>query len=313
MPAFEPPDHAPPPCYQTLLGEYLEYLKDYRNLAPGSIDGHQRNLVKFLRSLGPEATPEGLLGLSPKTVQEFFLEATKHHGPSARRSMAAALRTFFRFSRMRGYLSQELTQAVPPIRTYRLDRVPRGICEESLEQLLASIDRTTAVGRRDFAILQLLATYGVRGGQVRALCLRDIDWAQDQLRFPPLKGGLEVVEPLTPQVGNSLLDYLRHGRPPARWPQVFLTVRAPIRPLSKTSCLSDRVAVHLKAAGLTAPATGTHLFRHAFATRMLGHRQSLKTIADMLGHRAMQSSSIYTKVDFQTLRSVGLPWPEVTS
>ena len=161
--------------------------------------------------------------------------------------------------------------------------------------------------------MQLLATDGVRGGQVRAWRLEDLDWARDQIRVPPLKRGKEVVEPLTPAVGNSLLDYLRHGRPAAHWREVFLTARAPYRPLASTGALSDRVAKHLAALGVTAPSTGTHTFRHAFATRMLRHGQSLKTIADMLGHRSMQSSAVYTKVDFKALRAVGLPWPEVTS
>lgn len=308
--AWDPPDTAPPPGYQALLEEYLGYLRDFRNLAPSTIKGRRRELIQFLTFLGPQATPEGLSRLYAKSVLDFFQQSTKNLGLSARRSLRATLRIFFRFCGMKGYLKPELAEVIPTIRTYKLDRVPRGISPEGLERLLTSIDRTTAIGRRDFAILQLLATYGVRDGQVRALRLADLDWAHDQLRFPALKRGKEVVEPLTPAVGNSLLDYLRHGRPSTQWPHVFLTARAPIRPLAT---LFDRVAKHLAAAGVQAPTTGTHTFRHAFATRRLRHGQSLKAIAESLGHRSMQSTAIYTKVDFNTLYSVALPWPEERS
>ena len=122
-----------------------------------------------------------------------------------------------------------------------------------------------------------------------------------------------MVGPLTPAVGNRWLDYLRHGRPAGPWREVFLTARAPYRPLAATATLPDRVAIRMAQAGVTAPSNGTHTFRHAFGTRLLQHGQSLKTIADLLGHRSLNSTAIYTKVDSDTLHSVGRPWPEVTS
>ena len=164
-----------------------------------------------------------------------------------------------------------------------------------------------------FAIIQLLHTYGVRGGQVRVLRLQDIQWRQNRIRFSPQKGGKEVVEPLTDEVGEALLEYLRHGRPRSEHTEVFLTSCAPFQPLRSSCNVTTIVASRMRQAGVSGCPMGSHVFRHAFATRMLRHGQSLKTIADLLGHRNINTTFIYTKVDMETLRQLPLEWPEVSS
>jgi integrase len=227
--------------------------------------------------------------------------------------MQSALRTFVRLCFCRGYLAQPLDGAVPTLRTYKLASAPRGLTDGQAQQVLEHIDRQTASGRRDYAILQLLYTYGVRGGQVRALCLEDVHWAENQIFFRASKHGKHSRLPLTPDVGESLLDYLQHARPAAGYSQVFLTCRAPYHPLPKSNTLSQIVRDRMQAAGVHLPSRGAHVFRHSFAARMLRQGHDLKAIADVLGHRHLGTTFIYAKVDFATLEQVALEWPEEVS
>ncbi|MHA2407612.1 MAG: site-specific integrase [Candidatus Ranarchaeia archaeon] len=296
--------------HMDLLDDYIKWMKDYHNLAPGSLILRRKYLVQFLNYLGADSTPERLSLLSSEKIQNFSLNYSRDHGQAARRSMQATLRTFFQFCLIQGYVLGDLSQAVPTLRTYKLDKLPRGIEDGQAQQLLSSINRNTDVGKRDYAIIQLLYTYGIRGGQIRSLCLDDLNWTQNTIRFSALKHGKEVLQPLTDNVGESLLDYLKQSRPQLPYPEVFLTACAPFRPLPYSSTLSRIVARNMRAAGITSPTYGAHTFRHSFATRLLEKGHSLKSIADMIGHRSIQSTFIYTKVDFQTLNQVALDWPE---
>lgn len=172
------------------------------------------------------------------------------------------------------------------------------------------INRNSHVGRRDYAIVLLLYTYGVRGGQVRALRLEDINWEQNQILFKALKNGKDSRLPLTLEVGESLLDYLQKSRPSYSYTHVFLTSRAPYHPLPHPISLSAIVGRYIRAAGIEIPNKGAHAFRHCFATRMLDKGHSLKEIADVLGHRHLGTTFIYTKVEFHALRQVALEWPQ---
>jgi len=302
-----PSDATIPPVLQ----QYLDYLRGERNLAHSTIKAHRACIGPFLEELGEPLT-ERIAELSPQQVLEFFTRHTCNRASSLPRRLQGILRSFLRFCRQQGYLERDLTWAIPPIHSYQLAGVPRAISEDEARKTLAGIDRTTPLGRRDFAIIMLLHTYGVRGGQVRALRLQDIEWRDNRIRFPAAKGGKEIVVPLTDEVGDSLLDYLRHARAPAPYPEVFLIAQAPCRPLRSPSAVSVLVAKHLRQAQVSSvPRAGSHVFRHGFATRMLQHGQSLKTIADLLGHRHLNSTFIYTKVDLNTLHQLPLEWPEV--
>jgi len=296
--------------FPTVLQHYLDYLRSERNLAQSTIKAHRTCLIPFLDELG-EPLLERIAHLSPRQVLDFFTRHAHNRSPSFPRQLQGSLRSFLRFCRQEGYLERDLTGAIPPIHSYKLSGVPRGISDADARKTLAGIDRATPLGLRDFAIILLLHTYGVRGSQVRALRLQDIGWRDNRIRFPATKGGKEVVVPLTVEVGNSLLDYLRHGRPAAPYPEVFLIAQAPCRPLRSPSAVSVLVAQHLRQAQVSPPRTGSHVFRHGFATRMLQQGQSLKTIADLLGHRHLNSTFIYTKVDLKTLHQLPLDWPEV--
>lgn len=299
--------------FQPLLDSYLEWMRDYQHAAPGTLDIRAHSLSQFLQWLGPQATAEGMSELTPETVERFFLSYAQKMGRSARRSMQSALRTFFRFCLYRGLVQRPLDCAVPTLRTYKLATLPSGLTNEQARKVLNGINRGNNAGRRDYAICQMLYTYGVRGGQVRVLRLQDIDWATDRISFKALKHGKDSLLPLASKVGQSLLDYLQNARPPSIYQEVFLTTRAPYHPLPNSSTLSSIVSRHIHAAGINCHSKGAHVFRHSFATRMLQKGHSLKEIADVLGHRHLGTTFIYTKVDFNALKQVGLAWPrEVT-
>lgn len=296
--------------YQPLMDAYLKWMRDYQHASEGTVGVRCHSITQFLEWLGPDAIPEGLLRLSSDRIEDFFISYAQSMGRSARRSMQSALRTFLRFCLHNGYIEQSLEYAVPTLRTYKLATVPRGLSDTQAQQVLRCINRNTHVGRRDYAILLLLYTYGLRGGQVRVLRLEDINWEQNQILFKALKHGKDSRLPLTPEVGESLLGYLQKSRPPYAYPHVFLTSRAPYHPFSHSSSLSAIVGRYIQAAGIETPNRGTHAFRHCFATRMLHKGHCLKEIADVLGHRHLGTTFVYTKVEFHALMQVGLEWPQ---
>lgn len=304
---FDPEDAAKP--YDALLDGYLAWMRDYQHACPGTLEVREHSLRGFLQWLGEEATADGLCGLTAERIEGFFLSFAEGKGRSPRRAMQAALRTFLRFALYEGLIAQPLDAAVPTLRTYKLASAPRGLSEEQALRVLEVVPRDTDVGRRDAAILEMLYAYGVRGGQVRALFLEDVHWQSDQILFRALKHGKDSLLPLTRAVGEALLAYLQNGRPKTGHREVFLTSRAPYRPLPSPSSLSAIVERHIRAARIEPPSKGSHTFRHAFASRKLREGHSLKDIADVLGHRYLGTTFAYTKVDAPALEQVGLEWP----
>ena len=300
----------PPVPYQCVLDGYLDYLRRDRCLADGTVRSYRHYLTPFFHSLDGTDILRSLSEVSPQQVHDFFVKRAKGKADITRAHIQSALKSFFAFCAKQGYVPGHLTNSVPKVFRYQLATPPRPVCEQDAQKLITSIDRSTSTGRRDYAIVLLLHTYGVRGAQVRTLRLQDIQWRHSRIRFRSCKGGKEILDPLTDEVGESLLDYLRHGRPQAAYPEVFLTDHAPFHPL-KADTLYIMIASRMRRLGLTQAALGPHGFRHGFATRMLNSGQSLKTIADLLGHRNLDSTFIYAKVDFETLKQLPLDWPEV--
>ena len=300
----------PAPLYQPLLDQYGGWMRRQRQICESSLASRCHSLIGWLQRLGPQATVEGLARLDAEQVERLFLAQAQGMGQAARRLLQTALRTFLRSCLARGYIDAPLDEAVPRLRTYRLSSVPRGFSQEQAQQLLAAPNRDSAAGQRDYAILQLLYTYGVRSVQVRALRLDDIGWADNSIRFRPVKRGNPVVVPLTEAVGEALLAYLRHARAACSCAQVFVTTRAPYRALRRPSNVSQIVRYAADKVGLQTPLRGAHALRHALATRLLADGHSLKAIADVLGHRQLSTTFIYTKVDFNQLEAVALDWPQ---
>ena len=301
-----------PARYAPVLTAYEHWLRSVRGNGEQTVALRRDYLLPFLESLGDLASFDRLAFLDAERVREYAAHSTAECGKSVRQTTLTTLRTFLEFCFCADYLPRDLRSAVPSVRSYKLCDTPRGLSDENARMVLKKVDREGRSGKRDYAILQMLYTYGVRGGQVRALCLDDIDWRNDRILFRPLKRGKSSLLPLTDSVGEALENYLRHDRPQTSYREVFLTSQAPFHPLWNPSVLSSVASRCINHAGIKAENTGTHAFRHCFASRMVNRGHSLKAVADILRHRLLATTFIYTKVDFRNLAQVALEWPEVT-
>jgi len=295
-----------------LLSEYVKFLRNHQGLAESTINIRCRYVAPFLSAVEDRNGNIGLL--SPSVIHEYVIKRAGSFTRCCRKEISSSLRSFLRFANIKGHIDRDLREAVPTIKEYRLDRVPRSISWDSVQKLLQAPDRNTRAGRRDYAILQLLATYGVRIGQIISLETGDIDWRRRTINFRQSKKGNPLSLPLKLEVADAILTYLREDRGDAPYPEVFLTVRGEPRPLSKKNWLGSSLGVYYRRAGIECGIRcSSHAIRHAFATRLLEQGTPIKNISDLLGHRCIGSTFIYTKVNIKQLRSLSREWPEVTS
>jgi integrase len=222
--------------------------------------------------------------------------------------MTTALRSFLHYARYRGDITLDLAAAVPVVANWSMPSIPRAISPDQTRKLLASIDRRSAIGRRDYAILLLLARLGLRLGEVTFLELEDIDWSAGRLTVRGNRGQRNDL-PLPVDVGKAIAAYLRYGRPPSTCRRVFLRAKAPITGFRGVTGVGSVVRHSLQRAGIASPTMGAHQFRHGLATEMLRHGASLGEIGELLGHHHPQTTKIYTKIDIQALRELAVPWP----
>jgi integrase/recombinase XerD len=223
------------------------------------------------------------------------------------RGVTVYLRSLCRYLYATGRTPRDLSVAIMGPRVYADEAIPSTLRAEDIARILDVIhhDRS-ALGRRDYAIVLLLARYGLRAGEVTALKLSDLDWRHDRLRIFQAKTGVVSELPLLPGVGNAILDYLQHGRPPVTCREVFIRNRAPYRPFRSGSSLYTSFRRRLEAAGVTsAGKKGPHALRHARAVTLLRAAVSTKHIADILGHRSAQSTRVYLKLATEDLRAIG--------
>ena len=192
---------------------------------------------------------------------------------------------------------------------YRMSSIPRSISWDEVERTLGTVDPRFPIGKRDFAILLLLITYGLRAREVAALTLDDVDWRAEKLTVRTRKAGHSTVYPLATIVGKALLDYLKQSRPKTEERRLFITERAPRKPLSH-GAVAMRAAYYLQKAGVEVPRPGSHTFRHSCAQRLVDSDFSLKVIGDYLGHRSISSTEIYSKISVEALREVALGYGE---
>lgn len=286
---------------------YEVYLREARALATVTIVNYVPFVRDFLKHRFGARSVE-LSRLSAADVVRFV----RHQAPRLHRKraklMTTALRSFLSYARFRGEVDADLAAAVPVVPSWSMASIPRAIGSEQVHQVLASIDRRTATGRRDYAIVLLLARLGLRSGEVASLQLDDIDWNVGQLSVHG-KSGHRNKLPLPADVGRAIAAYLKSGRPPSTSRYVFLRARAPASAFQGGCAIGSIVRHHLLRSDVDAPTLGTHQFRHGLATEMLRGGASLGEIGDLLGHRHLQTTMIYTKVDIQALRKLALPWP----
>jgi len=286
---------------------YEQHLREARGLSRATIVNYLPFIRSFLKDRfgGGHAT---LSQLCARDVVAFVQHQAPHLHPKRAKLLTSALRSFLRYARYRGEVKLDLAAAVPIVPDWSMSSIPRAIEVDQVRQLLASIDRNTAMGRRDYAILLLLARLGLRSSEVVFLELGEIDWKAGQLSVRG-KSGQRSDLPLPVEVGKAIAAYLRHGRPPCSSRRVFLRVKAPICGFQGPCGVGSLVRHRLLRAGVEAPTYGAHQFRHGLATEMLRQGASLGEIGELLGHHNPQTTKIYTQVDLEALRTLALPWP----
>ena len=301
------PDHAS--AIDQIYGRYVDYLRQERGLAKNSVLVYAPFIRDFLRSqdAGDGQVDPG--AFDAVTIRNHLL--ARSHGRSGEymRLMAVALRSFLGFLFLRGEVPRNLAYAVPMVRKWRQSSVPRFLTPEQEAAVLASPDRSTPRGRRDYAVLLLLARLGLRAHEVVSLELDDIRWRSGEL---VVHGKGQRVErmPLLADVGEALAIYLHEDRGASASRRVFLRLWAPRVGLVGPAAIGHIVRLAFARAGFRPACRGAaHLFRHGLATTMIRHGASMAEIAEVLRHRSQDSTAIYAKVSFDTLRGVARDWP----
>jgi integrase len=246
--------------------------------------------------------------LGPRQLEGFLRTVGTRIGRASLQHTVAHVRSFLRFLASRGDSVHGLDSSIDTPRLYRGEHLPRALPWETVQAFLAAIDRASPMGRRDYAIFLLVATYGLRTSEVAALRLDDIEWRASRIRVPRPKTQTPLCLPLTPEVGAALLDYLQHARPDLPWREVFLRVRAPAGPLAPTA-VTEAFQAWTRRGGLPIPYQGPHCLRHSLAVQLLRQGTPLKAIGDLLGHRSAESTCVYLRLHVEDLRDAGLDLP----
>lgn len=235
----------------------------------------------------------------------------QHHAhklsPGRAQLLVTALRSFLRYLQHQGTITADLAVCVPTVARWSFASLPKFLPAGSVEKVLDRSDRQSLIGRRDYAILLLLARLGLRACEVVALNLEDIDWENARITIRA-KGGRWNQLPLPADVGEALASYLRHGRPCCSCRRVFIRSKAPQAGFTGSQSICALVRSALNRAGVESVRKGSHLFRHSLATSMIRKGASLDEIGELLRHRSPNTTAIYAKVDLPALRSLALPW-----
>lgn len=295
-----------------LLAAFEAFQRRTRGLRSPTLKGYLDIARRFGRATFGD-DPIDPTRLVPSDVVRFVTDMGRRFSPRSMKAVGTALRSFFGFLRAQGLADGCLEAAIPRVAFWRLSSLPRCLSEEQLEQVLAVPLPRTPCARRDHAILLCLATLGLRPGEVAEIHLEDIDWRRGLLSLRTRKTRRGALLPLPRRAGKAIADYLRCERPATSERRVFVQHLGPRRGTAISSAVvSAAVLRALRPAGVQAPIKAAYVFRHTLASRMVQRGASLKEVADVLGHRSLDTTTIYAKLDVPMLREVARCWPEVT-
>lgn len=290
-----------------LEGLYERFLREERGLTTATVVNYRPVVHRFLiERFGDK--PLRLRELTASDISAFILRHARSVAPRRAQLMTTALRSFLRFLLQRGKITADLAACVPTVANWRLAIVPKHLSPKDVERVLEACDRRTAIGRRDHAILLLLARLGLRASEIVKLQLDDIDWRAGEITVRG-KGSVHDRLPLMHEVGEVLAAYVRHDRPRSQTRRLFIRSRAPLRGLGGAPTVSTLVRRALERADLDPPTKGAHLLRFSLATSMLRGHASMAEIGELLRHRSLQTTEIYAKVDIAGLRGLAQAWP----
>lgn len=296
--------HKPDNPFERQAPRFLVYLVEEKGLRPRSVQQyrfHLRQFAAYLTRIGVD----DLAKLSPIVLSGFIAEYGPRVAWTTLRNACGTLRVFLRYLHSEGVLTKDFSSLVEFPQSYRNANIPRSISWEQVEQVLAAVDRRSACGKRDYAMLLLLATYGLRACEVAALTLDDLDWRNERLKVRDRKAGNTTTYPLSAVVGVAIIDYLKNARPATTHRKVFLRSAAPLAPIGHAAVVA-RAGHFIRKAGISVPRAGSHVLRHSCVQRLLNAHFSLKQIGDYVGHRNASSTQIYGKIAVEQLREVAL-------
>jgi len=290
--------------FESVMGEYESYLIRERGLAPATRVRYLESIGRFLKQ-----RHDNLGVIDADQVSAFIMNEARRVCTITLRMTATVLRSFLRFLFRQGVIATDLASSVPAARSWTLAALPRYLPPDQVEQLLESCDRTTSIGRRDYAILLVLSRLGLRATEVVALTLDEVDWRAGEFLVRG-KGYIHDRMPLPHDVGVALTEYLQHDRRSATR-CLFVPIKGPQITFTDGASINAILRRALGRAGLKAPAKGigTHLLRHSLATNMIRRGATLAEIGSVLRHRSANTTRIYAKVDIEGLRSIAPPWP----
>lgn len=289
-----------------LSDEYAHHLREVRGFAIHSVANHRRVSEAFLEHIDQRRV--GLQKLQAKDIEAFVTQAGKRLCRGSLQHEIAALRGLLRFLALDGRVPPGLDKRIDTPRLYRLEQLPRALPWPTVIDLLKSLDLTSDIGLRDYAMFLLIATYGLRASEVVDLTLDDIAWRKGVLRIHQRKTASPLELPLTNEVANALTKHLKRSTPPAPHRRVFLRKRAPIGVLKPTA-VTEAFQSLVRHSKLSIPFEGPHCLRHSLAVHLLKSGTPLKTIGDILGHRTAESTSMYLRLATGDLRGVSLAVP----
>lgn len=300
-----------PPAMRKPLRDYEAYCTDRRHLRPTTVATYITLLAKFLDFVGTrgvQTLPQ--LQAADLTAYVPWLE---RYRPTTVAAHLGVVRRFLQYLTMRGMVRQDLAEALPRVRVVRDAAIPSVWDEELVVKLLQAVDRSSPVGKRDYALLLLASRLGLRVGDLRTLTLDDLDWRASTIGFTQMKTSVPLRLPMSEEVGEALIDYLRFGRPKTEDREVFLTLRRPVGPFSDDAKLYEVVNRWRDLAGISfrrPQRHGVHSLRHTLATQLLREQTPMHVISAILGHASTASTMVYTKADTEMLRSAALDTEE---
>jgi integrase/recombinase XerD len=296
--------HRPANAFERQAPRFFEFLRDEKGLRPASIRQYQFHLRQFATYLERIGVRD-VARVTPLMLSNFIAQYGPRVAWSTVRNACGTLRVFLRYLHRKGLIAKDLSPLVEFPQHFRHSGIPRSISWDQVERVLAGIDRRSHSGKRDFAMLGMLATYGLRACEVASLKLDDIDWRNDRIKIRERKAGNTTTYPLATAVGAALIDYIKNARPATTDRHVFFRTLAPFEPIGPAA-ITCRATFYIRKAGIQVPRPGSHTLRHSCVQRLVDANFSLKHIGDYVGHRNASSTQIYAKIAVERLRTVAL-------
>jgi len=304
-----PADTVASPAIEKIVREFDQHMYHVGGLAEAT-RLYRRRYARELLQTAFGRGPIRWKRLTPAVVMKFVTDYARRCSPATGQVAGTAIRGLLRFAQFRGFCDARLPQAVPGVPVWKRGRNGRQLTATQVREVLRHFDRTTATGRRDYAMALCMTELCLRVSEVAALCLEDVNWRKATIRVASSKGRRARVLPLPRRVGQALAAYLRHDRPAGTQRRLFLRLHVPRgEPVTK-ELIRSRIRYAYAACGIGRAFTGTHVLRHSAACRMHRRGVPLKQIADWLGHRSLDSTVVYARANMDQLATAALAWPK---